>query len=203
MLRGVNPENGVVAVHHGSDMCLLHGLSECGEVDFMERALIDIGTCMVAAPFLIVCSEMLHRGNHPLMLHANDVIGSYLGCEVRVFAEILEISSTERCPIDVHARTEKKRDSSRLGVLSEPVTELVGKFAVPCRGSEYPARIERTDGVLTPYIAYSLWTICHEKLRYAETFNGTNHERSEFADVVALFLKRHLRHKVPRTFVNL
>ena len=64
----------VVTVHNSTHMGLLDSLPECREIDFVHRTDVNVGRCVVAAPFLVVGSEMFHRGNHALILHTYDIM---------------------------------------------------------------------------------------------------------------------------------
>lgn len=60
----MNTENRIVAGHDGSDMSLFDCFPECREIYFMKCPLIHVGTCMMAAPFLIVGRKMLDGGDY-------------------------------------------------------------------------------------------------------------------------------------------
>ena len=83
----------VVAVHDGTCLPLQYGLAEGGEINLMECALINVGTDVVAAPFLIVAGEMLDSGHDTALLQAPDILQGELAGQIGVFAEVFVIAT--------------------------------------------------------------------------------------------------------------
>ena len=95
----------VIRSHNGPRLALEHGGLEGRQIDFVERTVVDNHICCVAIHFLIVEGIMLHASSHAIALHPFHIGDHHLSCEIRVFTHILEISSIERCAVDVHAGT--------------------------------------------------------------------------------------------------
>lgn len=72
----MNTENRIVAGHDGSDMSLFDCFPECREIYFMKCPLIHVGTCMMAAPFLIVGRKMFDGGDNAFRLYTFYIICS-------------------------------------------------------------------------------------------------------------------------------
>jgi hypothetical protein len=73
ILSAVDAVQLVVGGHHGPDAGLLHAGLEGGEIDFVQRALVDIGVDAMALELFVVGGEMLERGDDAFALHALDV----------------------------------------------------------------------------------------------------------------------------------
>ena len=87
--------DGVVARHYGAYSGLLDGLAEGGEIDFVDSALIGVGTDSVAIELLLVEGEVLDGCHHALFLHAFDIVFGSLGCQVGVFAVVFEVAAAK------------------------------------------------------------------------------------------------------------
>ena len=94
-LGGMHSIHGVVAGHNGTDVPLLDGLAEGGEIDFVHRAFIRVGTYAMTVIFLLIQCKMLDGGDDALLLHALNVIQGRFRCQIGVFAVIFKIAAAK------------------------------------------------------------------------------------------------------------
>src|ERR1700744_5866163 len=71
------------------------------KIDLSQRSLIHDCIQVVPIIFGVVDSKVLHRGDNTLRLHSINETNGRSRCEIRVFAEVLEVPSIEWRAIDV------------------------------------------------------------------------------------------------------
>ena len=130
----------VIGCHNRPRITLTDGNLKASEIDLaggpLGESFVDTGTVCL----LRVHGEVLGRDTHIFFLHTVDIGGGNLTCQEGVFAVILEVSSTERVTVQVHARAEDHIAAVFLGLVADGLSYLSHEFGVP-RGGE-----TRADG---------------------------------------------------------
>ena len=124
----------VVGAHDGPCAAFLDCRLECGQVDFVERAVVDYHVGVVAVDLMVVEGEVLHAGCHSVGLHSLDV-GDYHGRgQIGVLSHVFEVASVERGAVDVHSGAEQHGLVAVARLLSYALAVEQGHVLVPCGG---------------------------------------------------------------------
>ncbi len=103
MLRAVSAVDEIIRVHECPDVRLFHGSLERRQVDFAERALVDIRAHPMPVVFLIVSCVMLHRCHDPLTLNPLNVRDHHPARQVGIFTIVFEVATAHWRAIDIHS----------------------------------------------------------------------------------------------------
>ena len=132
-LRAVDALHPVVARHDRPRLRLLDGDLERCHVDLVQSSVIDVRVHVHALRLDVVCHEVLHRRTHSLALHTVDVSSCKLTRQQGVLAEILEVATAQRRPLDVHSRSQEHVDAQCLSLLAQCLANLFEKLEIPGR----------------------------------------------------------------------
>ena len=92
----------VVGAHHSPRFAFLHCCLEARQIDFVQGSVADDDVHLMAIFLVVVQAVMFHATRHAAALQALNVRHNYLGCQVRVFAHVLEVAASERRAVDVY-----------------------------------------------------------------------------------------------------
>ena len=128
---------GVGAVHlivAGHD-CLCLALSDRdfkgGEVDFPQGTLVHHGVHAHPAQLLGVDGEMLGAGGDAIALNAPDVGGGHLAGQIRVFREILKVTSAQGRALHVEARAQNHVHIVCRRFFAQGTAQLLAQRSIP------------------------------------------------------------------------
>ncbi len=111
VLGGVHPVDPVVGAHHRGGPGLFDDVFEGPQIQFAQRALVDIRTDAHPVVLGIVDREMLQRCAHAVPLHpAHPCRAEHTG-QQRIFGEVLEVAPAARVPLDVDPGPEQHLDT--------------------------------------------------------------------------------------------
>ena len=96
----------VVRRHHRPRLAFLDGDFKVLEVKFAQGTAADAGVVFPAVDFLVVGRKVFYRGAHAIGLDATHKSRSHLARQQRILGVVLEVASTERVAMQVHARGE-------------------------------------------------------------------------------------------------
>ena len=103
---------------------------ESGKINLVKRTFVDYRFRCHSARFLIVEREMFATRSTLLRLHSFDKGCGKLSCQIRVFAEILKISSAKRASFYVHPRPQNNRYTFFSALFSNRFPDFPEKFSV-------------------------------------------------------------------------
>lgn len=103
MLTRVGAVDLVVRGHHRARIALGDRKLEGEQVRLAQRHGIDVGAERIATGFQVVDGEVLHRGDHLLLLHAPHRRARHRARQHRVFARVLKVAAIARIANEVHA----------------------------------------------------------------------------------------------------
>ena len=83
----------------------------------MQSALVHHTIAHHAPGFLIVAGKVLDAAAHAGALHTADEGGAHFTGEHRILAEVLEVATAQRAPLDVETRPQQQRHILRLALL--------------------------------------------------------------------------------------
>ena len=141
ILVGVGAVELVVRGHDGLRLALIDGDLKPGQVNFAQRALVDDGIDDHAALLLVIAREVLDAGRDPLLLNTAHIGRRHFAGEVRIFREILEVTSAQRVALDIHAGAEQDVDVHRRGFLAEIFAQLFAELGIPAVGHRRRSRV--------------------------------------------------------------
>ena len=97
----------VVSTHDGPCITFLHGSFESRQIDFVQSTVVynDIG--VVTVHFMIVQREVLYASGNTILLYTLYVGNNHTAGQIRIFTHILEVTSVQRCAVDVYTGTQK------------------------------------------------------------------------------------------------
>ena len=96
----------VVGTHDGPCATLLDCSLEGRQVDFMQGTVTDDDIHLMAVFLVVVQGVVFHTGSHTLRLQTFYVGHDDLGCQIGVFAHILEVTATKWGTIDIYTRAQ-------------------------------------------------------------------------------------------------
>ena len=134
----------IIRPHHRPDITLDNSRLESRKVDFIQRPVTYDDIRRVPVKFLIVKRIMFDTCSHALLLDTLDVRYDHFGRQTWVLTHIFKISSTERCPVDVAARSQQNILLSITGLLSDRDTIEMRQLRIPCGRKSRQRRISRT-----------------------------------------------------------
>ena len=178
----------VVTRHHGAHAGLLDRLAEGREINFVERALVDIGTHLMTVPLLIVARKVFDRRHNPFGLHTLDILHGGLRRQIGVLAEVLEVTAAQGRTVDIDAGSQHDMHAAGAGVLPQTASHIAHQRPVPSRRGSHAAGEHRTAGI----VAYALRTVGHPDFGNAQTRNGPDIEFVVTADIIDFFIEGHL-----------
>ena len=136
VLARVGPVRARVAAHHRASLALDHRVVERGQVDLVQRALVDdvIVGGRVAVGLDVVDRVVLDLRDRPLRLDALDLSGRDCPGQQRILAERLKVPTPARIAVDVDCRSVD--DVVALGPFlgAEHLAVLPRLGRIPCRG---------------------------------------------------------------------
>ena len=95
----------VITCHDGFDTCLLYGSFKRWKVNFLQRAFGYFRTDCIAVKLLIVGCEVFYGGDYSSVLYRFNKRDYHFGCQIGIFAEILEITGSFGSPVVVYSRS--------------------------------------------------------------------------------------------------
>ena len=105
---------------------------------------------------------MLDARGYTVLLYAFNVRHDHCSRQAGVFAHVFEVSSVERCAVDVHARSEQDVLASIQCLLADAFTVEERHVSVPCSGKTGQRRERRAAVVgpsgLLPFVPLDLGT---------------------------------------------
>jgi len=137
ILGAVDAVQLVVGGHYGPDAGFLHAGFECGEIDFVEGALVDVGVDAMALKLLVIGREMLERRDDSFALHTLDIGNTHARGQVRIFAVAFKVATPERDTIDVDGGAENHVAAQGLYFLGDGLTFSLDQVAIPGGGHGY------------------------------------------------------------------
>lgn len=123
----------VVRRHEGPGARLADHDLEPGQVELVERALVDHRIDAHAVVFLVVGHEVLGAGTHALGLDAAHHGGSEMAGEKGIFGEVLEVAAPGGVALQVEGRSEDDVDPVAVCLGPERGADLPGQRDVPAR----------------------------------------------------------------------
>ena len=128
----------VVGAHYGPGAALAYCGLEGGEVDLVERAVVQVAAGSGAADFLVVHREVLYARGNAVFLHTGYIGNHHLAGEERVFSHILEVAAVERGAADVYSGPQQNVFFTVTGLLSYAAAEQKSHIPVPggCKAAE-------------------------------------------------------------------
>ena len=96
----------IVCAHDAPGFALLDGSLEAWQVDFVQGAVADDDIHLVAVFLVVVQAVVFHTAGHTDTLQPLNVAHDHAGGEVGVFTHVFEVAATQRCAVDVHARSQ-------------------------------------------------------------------------------------------------
>src|SRR5262245_38306935 len=93
ILRSKYAVDFVVGCHYRTNIGVLYGSLEGRQIDFAQRALVNVRTDREPVLLLIVGGVVLHLSNHTLALNAANLSRGHLRRKVWIFAKGFEITS--------------------------------------------------------------------------------------------------------------
>src|SRR5262249_928766 len=96
----------VVGCHYATNVGVLHGSLKGRQIDFSQRALVNVRADNLALFLLVVCGVVLYLCEDTLTLNAANFRGSDLRSQIWIFAEGFEITSALGNANDVDHRTQ-------------------------------------------------------------------------------------------------
>ena len=168
----MNTVDKVITAHDRSYMSFLDSLAESGKVNLLDGPFVGVRTYDVAAPLLVVHGKVLHCGDDPLRLYAEDIRFGGFTDKIRIFSEVLKVPSAHRSTVDVDTRSEDKPQSVLAGIAPEALADASCQGSVPCCCGENPAWIH---GALY-IVAYALRAVGHFHFRQSEAWDRADGE---------------------------
>ena len=96
----------VIRRHHRPRFAFLDGDFKVLEIELSQSAVADASVVFPSVDFLAVGSIVFYRGAHAIGLYAPHKSRGHLTRQQWVFREILEVATTERVAVEIHARGE-------------------------------------------------------------------------------------------------
>ena len=130
-LVGILAVDLVVGSHDRAWFRLINCHFKSGQIDLAQGALINDRVHRHAALLLGVDRKVLDTGIYSLALDALHVGSGHPARQIRVFREILEVSSAQRTSLDVHTGAEQNIDAHRLGLFAQRDADLCSEVLIP------------------------------------------------------------------------
>lgn len=171
----------VVGTHDRPCSAFLNGCFESRQIDFVQGPVVYHSVVVVAPRLLIVQCEVLYTGGNAVFLYFLNIRHDHLGCQVRVFSHIFEITAVERCTVDVHSRAEKYVLFAVAGFFAYSLAIDGRHFFVPsgCKTGECGESHAGVTGpaCLVPLVpkhlgTYAVRAVCCPEFRNTETLNA-------------------------------
>ena len=105
VLGGMYSVERIITIHHRSYPGFLYRFTKSWEINFLQSTFVYVRACMMPAPFLVISGKMFHRSHHSLFLNAQYIFFSNFTRQIRVFTEILVITSAQGRTVDIDTRT--------------------------------------------------------------------------------------------------
>ncbi|KAF5036066.1 hypothetical protein DSECCO2_578970 [anaerobic digester metagenome] len=127
----------LIVARHKAQAARLQSLLEGRQIELPEAALINFRVGFMTVIFAIIAGKMLYSGNHRIGTDPSDIACGHLPGQVRVFAKVLEVPSTDRNAGDVHTRAEQHSDSEGTALMTHYPPYLVQQVIVKrgCKGN--------------------------------------------------------------------
>ena len=133
LLADIRPVEAVVGCHQRPGLAALYGRLEWRQIDFVQRARIDIAADRVALIFGIIGDEVLYRRRDALGLQAGDIGDDELGAEIGVLRIAFEVAPVQRRAMHVDGRREQHARALGERFAGERAADFVNEIDVPCR----------------------------------------------------------------------
>ena len=122
----------VVGTHDGPCPTLLNGSLEGWQIDFVQGAIANHHVYLVAILLVVVQCIVLYAGSNTLRLQSLNVRHYHARCQPGVFAHVLEVTSAQRCAIDIHTRTQHHALVAIQCLLGQTLTVETCQLRIPC-----------------------------------------------------------------------
>src|SRR5581483_1881675 len=160
----------VVRAHDAQHVRFLHGRLESRQINFAQRALIQLNVDRTAVKLLVVAGEVFYARGDAFALDALDVRYRHARREERVFAHVFEVPSVEWRALNVHAGAEHDVLSARPRFFADGLAIGEAQIRVPGgsqgdahgqRGGEIVGVAHRLPGVGANVLAHAVGAVRH------------------------------------------
>ena len=170
----------IVGAHDAPSATFLDGGLESRQVDLVEGTVADDDVHLMAVFLVVVQGVVLHAGSHTFRLQTLHVGHHHLGCQIGVFAHILEVAASKWGTVDVHARSQHYTLVTIQGFFAKTLAVDAGHLWIPCssqtgEGREGHARVVGLSG-LFPLVpkhvrTHTVRTVVRPQVREAKTLH--------------------------------
>ena len=133
----------IVTGHDRFCAAFFHGNLKSGQIDFTKSTLIYHRVHCHSAKLLAVYGKVLRAGIDAPALDSAYISRRHLACKIRIFGEILKVSSTERTSLYIESRTEHYMHALYTCLFAERFSDLLAQFGIPAVG--YRCRSRETS----------------------------------------------------------
>ena len=149
VLAGVYAVDPVVAAHQRPGPALPHRRLKGGQVDLVQRTLIQAAVHRQAAGLLVVGGKVLGAGGHALPLHALDEGGGQFPGQEGVLAVIFKVAAAQRAALDVDGGAQHHLHPGGPGFPSQRCAHAAGQRGVKAGRRRAPGGVaHRLDAVV-------------------------------------------------------
>ena len=121
----------IVGTHDAPCLALSDSSTEGRKIDFVQSAVANYDIDLMAVLFVVVQGIVLHARSYAFRLQSLHVGHYHTAGQPGVFAHILEVTSSERCAIDVHTRSQDHVFAAIACLFTQALTIETGKICVP------------------------------------------------------------------------
>ena len=152
----------IVGTHDAPSACLSDGSLESGQIDFVKGTVGDDHIHLMAIFLIVVQGIVLHTGRNAFRLEPLDIRHHHARGEPGIFAHILEVTTSQGCAVDIHARAKNHGLATIKGFLAETLAIETGHLRIPCgsqtgEGREGHTRVVGLSG-LYPFVPQYIGT---------------------------------------------
>ena len=146
----------IVGTHDAPGTGLGNGSLEGRQINFVQGSVADDDIHLMAILLVVVQGIVLHAGCHALRLQTFYIRYDHARGQQRVLTHILEIPTSERGAVDIHARAKDHALAPIKGLLAETLTIETSHVRIPRRSQtgqcrEGHARVVRLS-CLFPFV---------------------------------------------------
>ena len=196
VLRSVRAVQAVIGAHHRPGLGFLHRVLERGEVQFVQRAFVNLRVDGETLFFLVVGSEVLQRRANALALYAVNQASRHAPGEVRIFGEILEVAPAQRRALHIGAGAEHDVHVQRDALVGQCLSQLADQLDVPRRGQRRGGGEARRGHNVARKAAgrapHAVRPVRHNDRRKAQPLNGHGIPGRQAGTKCCFFFQSHL-----------